>query len=97
VRDGVESPLVDANRRVVERRAGYPVRIEIDAVDALGRRLEAVGVTKNRLANQATPGQFAWMSMTEWQVAGTTMIGEDQEVWSPDNLGPTLDALGSGA
>lgn len=39
VRDGVKSALVDANRRVVERVGGYPTRIEIDAVDELGRRL----------------------------------------------------------
>ena len=35
VRDGVQAPLVDAKRRVIERRDGYPTRIEIEAVDAL--------------------------------------------------------------
>ncbi len=92
---------MDANRRVVERRDGYPVRSELDATDALGRRLEAVGTTRNRLANQATLSQFAWMSMTDWAVAGSpvsagSIIGEDQEVWSPEHLGPRLDALGPG-
>ena len=96
VRDGVHSPLVDASRRVVERRDGYPVAIELTAVDAMDRRLETVGVTKNRLANQATAGQFAWMSMTEWDIDGRTVIGEDQEVWSPERLGPPLAELATG-
>lgn len=94
VRDGILSPLVDSRRTVVERRDGYPVRIELEAQDADGRRLEALGTTRNRLANQATPSQFAWMSMTSWQVAGAPdMIGEDQEVWSPDMLGGRLRDL----
>ncbi len=87
VRDGVHSPLVDASRQVVSRTSGYPTRIEVTATDALGRRLEATGTTRNRLANQANPSQFAWMSMTAWEVDGRTFIGEDQEVWSPDMLG----------
>ena len=89
VRDGFHAPLASAERRVVERRDGYPLTIEIDATDTEGRRLEAVGTTRNRLANQANPNQFAWMSMTEWRIAGgPTVVGEDQEVWSPDRLGP---------
>lgn len=94
VRDGVHAPLVDATRRVVDRLDGYPQRIELEAVDALGRRLEAVGTTRNRLANQATAAQFAWMSMVEWDGAGAAAIGEDQEVWTPDRLGQPLLALG---
>lgn len=93
VRDGVHAPLVDANRRVVERVDGYPTRLEIEITDDLGRRLEATGRTLNRLANQASPAQFAWMSMAEWQTEAGTMIGEDQEVWSPDRLGTQLAAL----
>jgi hypothetical protein len=94
VRDGVHAGLVHAARRVVERRDGYPTRIEVEATDALGRRLEATGTARNRLANQANTSQFAWMTMTSWTVNGSgSLIGEDQEVWSPDRLGPTLDQL----
>lgn len=94
VRAGAMSPLVAAKRSVVERRDGYPLRIELEATDALGRTLQAVGTTRNRLANQATPAQFAWMSMTSWEVSGgPAMIGEDQEVWSPDMLGGRLRDL----
>jgi hypothetical protein len=88
VRGGIKSALVDAKRRVTARENGYPMRIEIEAVDELGRRLEATGRTRNRLANQANTAQFAWMSMTEWLVDDATLVGEDQEVWSPDRLGP---------
>jgi hypothetical protein len=95
VRDGIEAPLVDSTRRVTHRREGYPVALEIEAVDSMGRKLEAVGRTVNRFANQATPSQFAWLSMTDWEVAGRSgdFYGEDQEVWSPDKLGAELQAL----
>ena len=96
VRDGVHAGLVDATRRVVARSNGYPTRIEIDATDTLGRRLEAVGTARNRLANQANASQFAWMSMMSWNVTGSnSLVGEDQEVWSPDRLGPVLEGLGT--
>jgi hypothetical protein len=98
VRDGVHAALVDSARRVIERRDGYPTRIEVEATDALGRRLDAVGVACNRFANQATASQFAWMSMMRWTVVdgdrtATDVIGEDQEVWSADRLGAVLAAL----
>ncbi len=97
VRDGLEAPLVDGARRVVQRRDGFPLRIELDATDALGRRLEAVGTARNRFANQASPAQFAWMTMITWRLPGAVeLIGEDQEVWSPDRLGPALAALATG-
>lgn len=96
VRDGVHAKLESSTRRVVERKNGYPTVIEIEATDVTGRRLEAVGHTRSRLANQATPAQFAWMSFTEWATAGGDLYGEDQEVWSPDRLGPELKRLAVG-
>ena len=93
VRDGIHSPLVDSHREVLERVDGYPTRLRITATDALGRAMSAEGRTLNRIASQSTPAQFAWMSMTEWETDRGTMIGEDQEVWSPDNLGPVLRSL----
>jgi hypothetical protein len=85
-RDGEKHALVGGARRVKERRDGHPLRVEIAAVDAAGRRLEAEGATLSRLANQATPGMFAWLSLTEWRVGGARCHGEDQEIWSPDLL-----------
>lgn len=93
VQDGEAAALASATRRVVERRNGWPVRIELDVTDERGRRLEATGLCRNRLANQANPAQFAWMSMTAWTSNRGDQLGEDQEVWSPDLLGPPLLAL----
>ena len=94
VRDGVGSRLVDSSRTVHLRQNGYPEKIEVAMTDELGRHVTAQGRCLNRYANWATPGSFAWMSMTEWTLDdGRVVYGEDQEVWSPDQLGPTLAAL----
>ncbi len=77
--------------------AARPPHPGVEAADTLGRRMEAVGVADNRFANQASTSQFPWMSMFTWTRAdGVTCIGEDQEVWSPDNLGPRLATLDIG-
>jgi hypothetical protein len=94
VRGGVGSRLVDSTRTVTSRQHGYPLTLEVAMTDEAGRVTAARGRTLNRYANWATPGSFAWMSMVEWEVDGVgTVIGEDQEVWAPDRLGPTLQAL----
>lgn len=86
VRDGEKADLVSGTRRVVERRDGYPLRVAIEAEDALGRALAAEGACLSRLAYPATPGLFAWMSLTDWSWNGARGFGEDQDVWSPDTL-----------
>jgi len=86
VRDGVEQPVTGGTRTVTARdEAGYPLTVEMSLTDGAGRVLETSGRTRNRLANQATPGLFAWLSMTEWDAFGTC-FGEDQDIWSPDQL-----------
>lgn len=87
VRDGKKADLVSGARRILESRDGYPMRVVIEASDALGRRLEAEGHCLSRLANQATPGMFAWLSLTRWKWGDVTGTGADQDVWSPDLLG----------
>ena len=72
-------------RRATRPGGGWPEEVELEARDALGRELRTRGTTRNRIANQATPDMFSWMSLTEWAFAGTS-FGEDQEVWSPDRL-----------
>jgi hypothetical protein len=87
VRDGTKALLRSVTRRVIERnRAGYPVRIELECEDELGRTLEATGRCLNALANQATPAVFLWMSMFEWSVDGEICYGEDEDIWSPDQM-----------
>lgn len=85
MRDGERHDLVSGTRRVVERSpAGHPLRVHIEARDRAGRALEADGHCPSRLAEQATPGMFAWMSLAEWRDADGACYGQDQEVWSPD-------------
>lgn len=96
VRNGVGSRLVDASRRVTARERGYPTSLEIRVTDDSGRTVSATGRCLNRFANWATPGSFAWMSMVEWTLDdGAVVIGEDQEVWSIDQLGERLRRLES--
>ncbi len=84
-RDGERAPLVGGRREVERSPAGWPTRVEIEAEDALGRRLAAIGTTRSRLAHQASPGLFAWMSFTRWDF-GKGCHGQDQDIWSPDQL-----------
>jgi len=87
-RDGEKHDLAKGTRRVLERdpAAGFPTRVVIEVEDRAGRRLRAEGRCVSRLANQATPGMFAWMSLTEWQSDTGSCSGEDQDIWSPDLL-----------
>ncbi len=82
---GEKSDLVAGTRRVARAAGGWPSEGEIEARDARGRALRVRGVTRNRLAHQASPGLFAWMSFTGWDFAGG-YFGQDQDIWSPDAL-----------
>jgi hypothetical protein len=85
VRDGEKHELVGGARTAVDRHAdGYPLRVRIEATDAADRVLDVEGACISRLAEQATPGMFAWMSLVRWSGADGPCDGEDQEVWSPD-------------
>jgi len=82
---GEKADLVAGVRRVERSAEGWPARVVIEARDARGRELRAIGATRNRLAHQASPGLFAWMSFTRWDFAGGC-FGQDQDIWSPDTL-----------
>lgn len=85
MRDGEKHDLASGTREVLERNAhGYPERVRLQALDQAGRTLAAEGRCRSRLAEQATPGMFAWMSLTEWSTAEGICHGQDQEIWSPD-------------
>jgi hypothetical protein len=85
LRDGEKADLVAGARRVERSPGGWPTRVTIEARDARGREFTALGVTRNRLAHQSSPGLFAWMSFTGWDFAGGC-YGQDQDIWSPDQL-----------
>jgi hypothetical protein len=91
-RDGVRSPLKSGTRRVLGRRRGHPSAIALDAFDAEGRSVTAMGEVRASMASQSTPGMFAWMSVVAWTVDGMPATGEDHDVWSPDLLGPPAGA-----
>jgi len=82
---GEKADLVAGTRRVERSAGGWPARVTIEARDARGRELRVRGTTRNRLAHQASPGLFAWMSFTGWEFAGGC-FGQDQDIWSPDAL-----------
>ena len=80
---GVWSNLVDGTRNVERDEEHRPARIEIEAVDELGRTLRATGLPVSRCVFNAYPHMFCWTSLTEWDVDGTRCWGEDQDVWHP--------------
>ncbi len=85
LRDGEKADLVSGTRRTLRSAAGFPTEVVIEARDARGRELLAHGVTRNRLAHQASPGLFAFLSFTGWDFAGGC-YGQDQDIWSADWL-----------
>jgi hypothetical protein len=60
--------------------------VRVEAVDSLGRRVEAEGTYLNRFAFQSSPNLFAWMCLTRWDFDGGLVFGADQDIWSPDQL-----------
>lgn len=98
LRDGEIARVVSGERRVLERHAehGYPLRVLLAAQDEHGRRIEAEGRCLSRLANQATPGMFAWMSLTEWQLPAGPAFGQDQDIGSPGQI-PGMASPATGA
>ena len=82
IRDGKRVDLVRGSRRV-ERDAGRPVRIAIDAVDRGGGQVAITGECVNRVAFTAFPGMFCWLSLTRWDLGGQVAWGENQDVWPP--------------
>ena len=86
VRNGVISDVISGSRWVDARDQGRPMRVRVEATDALGRTLDARGECVNRLAFQSSPNLFAWMSLTRWDLDGQETWGEDQDIWSPSML-----------
>lgn len=84
LRDGEWAKLVSGRREVVERDAasGYPTRVRIDGLDALGRELSASGRCLNRLGFFINPNLFSVNCLTEWSFGGISAFGEDHDNWS---------------
>jgi hypothetical protein len=84
LREGRWAKLAKGRREVIERdaRTGYPLRVEIEATDELGRALHAQGTCLNRLGVFLNPNLFTVNCLTEWRFDGVTAFGEDHDNWS---------------
>lgn len=83
MRDGTWCKLTSGRRTVRRDRQGRPAEITVQAEDAEGRRVEAVGTTVSRQVFTAYPSMFCWNSLVRWELDGHTCWGEDQDVWHP--------------
>ena len=92
VRDGELGELVTGERRVVERRAGAPVRVELDAEDEHGRALHARGEVRSVLRWLGWPGRLTFWTLTDWRWDGHQGWGEDQEFFPRDLAGAVIRA-----
>ncbi|MBL7498076.1 hypothetical protein I6A84_14520 [Frankia sp. CNm7] len=79
VRDGELGELVRGQRRVLERRAGAPVRVLLEAEDDRGRHLRAHGDVRTALRWFGWPGRLAFWTLTDWRWDDHQGWGEDQE------------------
>jgi hypothetical protein len=79
-----EPLLVRGQRRVTSRdpATGQPWTVEI-SYSTGGTDRTVVGTVRNAIALAANTNMMSWMSLVDWQLDGATVVGEDQEIWSP--------------
>ena len=79
-RDGRTVSLAGGERRVERHPEGWVASVTIEATDAEGRRLRAVGEPVSRiLVNRHT--FIDVNSLVRWDLDGETAWGEDQDMW----------------
>ena len=91
VRDGVLGELVKGKRRVLHRRRGAPVRVELDAEDDRGRTLHAEGDVRTALRWLGWPGRLTFWTLTDWRWDGLQGYGEDQEFFAREQVRALID------
>ncbi|MCU0309482.1 MAG: hypothetical protein MUE36_00860 [Acidimicrobiales bacterium] len=80
--DGRAARLVDGVRRT-ELDGDFPATVEIDAHDALGRRLVTRGDCRNLRAVDAGDELYAVLNLIRWELpGGTTAWGENHDIWA---------------
>lgn len=83
---GAESrgSILSGSRRVTRRdeATGHPLELVVDVAGPDGSEL-MTGRVRNCMAVAANPNMLSWMSLVEWDWRGTSVLGEDQEIWSP--------------
>jgi len=95
MRDGEWADLVSGSRTVERDAQGRPARVRLDAVDALGRELEAHGTTVSRQVFTAYPDMFCWNSLTRWEYDDAVAWGEDQDIWHPRRWRAFAQSIGA--
>jgi hypothetical protein len=91
MRDGVVGELVTGQRRVLQRRAGAPVRVVLDAEDDRGRVLHADGEVRTALRWLGWPGRMTFWTLTDWHWDDRRGWGEDQEFFAREQVRALLD------
>ncbi|MCV7024881.1 hypothetical protein H7I77_16290 [Mycolicibacterium novocastrense] len=86
LRDGTVGELVTGERRVLDRRAGAPVRVVLDAEDDRGRALHAEGDVRTALRWLGWPGRMTFWTLTDWRWDGRQGWGEDQEFFAREQV-----------
>jgi hypothetical protein len=80
MRDGDWAKLKSGERRVIERDGeGFPLIVELDGIDELGREFNARGETTNSLGFLINPNLYTINCLTRWSFDGITTWGEDHD------------------
>lgn len=81
-RDGADVSYVTAGRRLVRRdpRRGWITGINLDVTDEQGRKISARGEAVSRMFLPHSTSVCV-ASLVEWDLDGTRVYGEDQDVW----------------
>jgi hypothetical protein len=95
-RDGVWSRVTGGRRAAERDEQGRPTVITVEAVDELGRTIEARGATVSRQIGKSYPSMLCFNSLAHWDFDGVSGWGEDQDVWLPRRWRDFRAALGIG-
>lgn len=79
-KDGIQANLASGTSRVVER--GFdsrPLRVQIEAVDELGRKLEAEGRIESTLLFRIFAVSHMWLGLARWEFDGVVGYGDLEE------------------
>ena len=88
VLDGERATVASGRRLVTDRHpdTAYPLAVEVDLVDTLGRTLHAEGRCLNGLGLDLNPNLHSVNCLTEWSFEDVTAYGEDHDNWSATGI-----------
>jgi hypothetical protein len=80
---GERVELVSGARRVTRESAGHPSAVALELTDSSGEEHLVCGEVSHVLGLAANTSMLSWMSLVRWNLGGSEVIGEDQDIWSP--------------